>query len=193
MVRLTGLIAREHLYEDGGVLLAQLSGQPAPPPPVVPEKADVYYAGTPADAPSLAVGKLYMDAIARKDAQGMLGMLTDDFVMDLAMAPAPEDGKEDARKGLERFTKAFPDARLAITNAWGVRDFAIVEYALQGTHDGPLGPIPPTHKKVDWHWVRILEVRGGRVARGWAYANSIELLGQIGALGPPSPPPAKEH
>jgi predicted ester cyclase len=195
-----GLIAREHLYEDGGVLLAQLSGQPAPPPPTLPEKAEVHYAGSPADAASLSFGKVYMDAIARKDTTKILSLLTDDFEMDLAMAPAPERGKEAAQRGLERFTTAFPDARFSIANAWGVREFAIFEYALQGTQDGPLGPIPPTHKKVDWHWVRILEVRGDKIARAWGYSNSIELLGEIGALSstrPASsstpPPPPKPH
>jgi len=179
-----GLIAREHLYEDGLTLLAQLSGQQgAPPVPAVPEKPEVFLAdGSQAERDALAVGLRYMDAWQRKDETALLDLLPYDFELDLAMAPAPEQGKEAARQAYERFATAFPDARLEVTGRWSVSSYAIFEYAIQGTQQGRLGALPATHRKADWHWLRILEVKDGKITRAWGFANMIELMGQLGAL-----------
>jgi steroid delta-isomerase-like uncharacterized protein len=198
-----GLIAREHLYEDGLTMLAQLSGQPgAPPVPTIPEKSEVVFAdGSQVENDALAVGRRYIDALQRRDATALLDLLAPDFELDLAMAAAPERGKDAARQAYERFAAAFPDARFDVTGRWAAGDYAIFEYAVQGTQQGPLGGLPATHRQADWHWLRILEGKNGAITRAWGFANMIELMGQLGALpgkggAPPTPagtqqPPAQ--
>jgi len=180
-----GRVAREHLYEDGATLLAQLAGQPAAQPvPTGPPPPKVFFAAGDEHAnEALAVARAYIDAASRKDVAKMTSLLADDVEMDLAVAPVPEKGKEQAVQSFERFAATFPDARWDVSNGWGVGDYAILEFAIQATQDGPIGPLPATHRKVDWHWARVFQVRGGKIVRGWAYANTIELMGELGALG----------
>jgi steroid delta-isomerase-like uncharacterized protein len=188
-----GFVKGEHLYYDGATLIAQLAGQPGVRPiPPLPVSTEVYVArGTPDEARNVDLGRALYRAWEHHDESTFLAMLADDYVLDAAIAPTIE-GKADAKREFERLTATFPDQTYEITNAWGIDRFAIFEYGMRGTHKGRVGALPATGRPIDWHWVQILEMRDGKVARAWGYANVIELMAQLGAFEPEPPPPSAE-
>lgn len=190
-----GLVKDEHLYYDGATLLAQITGKGiARPIPPMPTMGNVYVAtGSPEEAQAVDVAKRIMADREKNDVNDFLSLLGDDFELSATMAPQPEKGKAVAKQSFERFEATFPHAKYDVTRALGVNGFAILEYAVKGTQDGPIGPLPASHRPVDWHWVEVYEVKEGKAQRAWAYANMIELLTEIApprGETPPGAPPA---
>jgi hypothetical protein len=51
--------------------------------------------------------------------------------------------------------------------------------------------LPVTKKPVTLHGTDVVEVKDGKVAKGWSYLNGAELLVQVGAMKQPGVPPPK--
>jgi steroid delta-isomerase-like uncharacterized protein len=91
-------------------------------------------------------------------------------------------GKKDAKTFFAGITKGLPDAKFSVQNAWGVGDYAIVEYTLNGTHKGALMGMPATGRKVSVHAVDVMRIKDGKVAKAQTYSNGLELMTQLGAF-----------
>ena len=96
-------------------------------------------------------------------------------------------GREGARRFMQQWLDAFPDAKCLVTNVVGAGDTVVVEFRAQGTNTGPLatpeGPIPPTGKRAEVAMCDVLEFSGGRVARQRTYYDVGSLLRQLGIGG----------
>jgi predicted ester cyclase len=55
-------------------------------------------------------------------------------------------------------------------------------YTLTGTHNGPLGKIPPTGKKVKIRGVQISKFKDGKMVERWGSSDELTLLKQIGVI-----------
>lgn len=87
------------------------------------------------------------------------------------------------------FTKAFPDGKMTVDNAWGVGDYAIAEVTFEGTQKGPLGPLPATKKPVKVATVDIARInKDGKISNVWSYGDQTDLLVQLGIVKPPALP-----
>ena len=66
-------------------------------------------------------------------------------------------------------------------------DVVIVELALQGTHDGPLGlpqgTLPPTGNRMDAPCCDVFRLKDGRIQLFDCYPSGTVILGQLGVLG----------
>lgn len=68
----------------------------------------------------------------------------------------------------------------------GVADGGLVARAgvLTGTHTGvlqtPQGGLAPTGRRLELHYMRILEVEGGEVVSEHLYFDQLAFLGQLG-------------
>jgi predicted ester cyclase len=86
-------------------------------------------------------------------------------------------------------TKAFPDLKSTIVNAWGIGDYVIDEYEMTGTQKGPLVmgkmTLPATGKPVDIHGLEVLQLKDGKMVKGWGYENGVEFAMQLGLMKPP--------
>jgi steroid delta-isomerase-like uncharacterized protein len=189
-----GLIQKERVYSDGATLLSQVSGNRARPIPGLPDQPEQKSGEASADEvkKAEAFGKQMFGTWEARKVSDYLGLLHDDFEFDAVMAMGPEKGKQSAKQAFERFGASFPDQKYSIANTWAFGDHYVYEYAIAGTHKGPIGPLKPTNKPIHWHWVQIVQVKDGKVARGWGYANMLELFAQLGALRPAAPPPAQQ-
>ena len=64
-----------------------------------------------------------------------------------------------------------------------------IPWKLTGTHEGELGPLPPTEKRLELHGLHYVELRDGRIARARGFfdlydgAVQLGLLPQRGGLG----------
>lgn len=56
----------------------------------------------------------------------------------------------------------------------------------EGTHDGSLGQIPPTGRRVNFDFAGVFRVDGGKLAELWITWDNMTILGQLGLLPAPS-------
>jgi predicted ester cyclase len=61
-------------------------------------------------------------------------------------------------------------------------DFVVSRYTATGTHQGELGGLPATSRRVKVNVCTVNELRGERIVRSWVYWDSAHLLRQLGAL-----------
>jgi steroid delta-isomerase-like uncharacterized protein len=188
-----GKIKEEHRYIDLATVLAQIGagakGMKARAVPPLPPSVEWHWSkGDASEDKAVDATRALYAATEKKDEKAFGELLTDDVVWDDAMAPAATRGKVEMQKGLKQFTSAFPDLKMASTSALGVEDFAIVEYTLTGTNKAPFMGLPVAKKPVMLHGADVVQIKDGKIAKGWSYGNGAELLAQVGALKPPAPP-----
>jgi predicted ester cyclase len=83
----------------------------------------------------------------------------------------------------EQFITAFPDLTIEFVRVWSPDpETAIAEVRMSGTHDGPLGDVPPTGRRVQGVGCNIVEVRDGTMWRERDYFDNLSALEQIGAI-----------
>jgi predicted ester cyclase len=88
------------------------------------------------------------------------------------------------------YMTAFPDMKGKMTQSFGDREFVVAEFEYTGTQKGPLGPIKPTGKSVDMHQLEIDQFKDGKIVKGWAWGNNMEMLTQLGVVPGPGDAPA---
>ncbi len=192
-----GLAKEEHLYEDMGSMMMQLGVKKAMGRPAValPSASEAHVAkGTADEDKNADVARNFATTMEKKDVKAFLDGITDDSSYDMNTAPAAMSGKKAAETWFKAMTKAFPDAKSSITNVWGVEDYVIDEYTMTGTQKGALTmgktSIPATGKQVNLHGVEILQIKDGKMAKGWGYENGAEFAMQLGLMKPPGQAPA---
>ena len=67
----------------------------------------------------------------------------------------------------------------------------IAESTTSGNHTGPLGPLKPTKKAVAMHGLDIMQMKEGKIVKGWSYGNSAEMMTQLGLMPMPGDKNAK--
>lgn len=103
-------------------------------------------------------------------------------------AAAPDELQHDRdgyKKLLSGFLAAFPDLTMAVED-WIVRgDTVVARWSWTGTHRGPLGPIPPTGKRVSGAGIDVRRLERGRIAEGWVGYDTMSMMRQLGLVPPP--------
>jgi steroid delta-isomerase-like uncharacterized protein len=188
-----GLITKDHRYFDVGTILSQLgvSKQKARAIPAIPSSTEAHVSkGDPSEDKEAEWLKSVNTTIEKHDVKAFLDGLTEDTLYDDYTMPTTMKGKAPAKTFIESFTKAFPDIKFDVANAFGVEDFAIQEYVMNGTQKAPLtmGPgmtIPNTKKSISYHSLDIMQVKDGKCVHGYTYANGAEFATQLGLMPPP--------
>ncbi len=87
------------------------------------------------------------------------------------------------------FRKAFPDFHLVIELMLAEGDLVAARWAIQGTHEGKFGEIPPTGKYVsDYTGTQVFRLAGGKIVEIWINRDDLRLLWQLGAASLPAQP-----
>ncbi len=94
------------------------------------------------------------------------------------------DGADAVRAYYAASRAAFPDQRNEIIAIRHADDSVIVEFDLEGTHEGPLLGFPATGRKFKCRLAAIFIFDGDRVACERVYFDSLTILAQLG-LAPP--------
>jgi predicted ester cyclase len=109
-------------------------------------------------------------------------------------------GVEGYKNWVTRVRHAFPDLQVSIESQVAAEHGVASRLTWRGTNTGEIQPhlIPgwhglaslPTGKSVTWTAITIHNVVAGRLAEGWANADALGLLQQLGDLpNPPQPTP----
>ncbi|HMI86130.1 MAG TPA: ester cyclase [Polyangiaceae bacterium] len=188
-----GLIKQEHRYMDGSTLMAQL-GQiknPARPVPALPSGDPTWHVakGVPDEDKQSDIVKGMYSAFEKKSEADFTGPMADNATWSDITMPKDVTGKIESKKFFQAFTKAFPDGKIAVDAIFSVDEFTLAESTMNGTHNGPLGPLKATKKPVSLHALDVMTLKDGKIQAGTGYSNSVELLAQTGLL--PKPKAAK--
>jgi predicted ester cyclase len=139
-----------------------------------------------------ALARAYVAAWNDRD-DAIAAHVTDSFVMYDPAAPeagvAGPKGEVHGPDGLRQFVAfidtAFPDFHVEVRDLVATDDLAMYEVALTMTHDGPLGPIPPTGRRVEVLGASVLRFQDGLVDEHRFHTNMADTADQLG-LGFPA-------
>lgn len=187
-----GAVKESHVTYDMGTVLSQIGKSPRKGRsiPTLPSSwpAVATSKGGPEEAKSAeVVGQMYA-AYGKKSEADFLGTIADDLEWDEMAMPDTSKGKEAAKKWFTMSTAAWGEPKRTTPNQWTVGDVVISEGVFTGKHVGKLGDLAPTKKDVTLHTVDIVQVKDGKVARGWSYGNGAELMAQLGVAPMPGKP-----
>jgi steroid delta-isomerase-like uncharacterized protein len=90
------------------------------------------------------------------------------------------------RKDLE----GVPDAQQEIQSMVAEGDLVAVRALYRGTQTGPMGPFPPTGKRLEIPFLAFLRIANGKIAEMWVEWDNLSPLVGLGHLPPPGAPAA---
>ncbi len=175
-----GSIVDVHVYFNIALVKAQLGvgpkdllALPLPAPPAGP--VQVFEQAQPASADeqrNVAEVKSSLDALENNKESEYVEAVTDDVEVNALERPQPTRSKEAVRAYYKAMHKAIGQLDTTVDNSWGVGQFAIVEYSVDGEQLGQIGWVPAQRDKVvRMELVDICEMMGGKIARVWRYDN----------------------
>jgi steroid delta-isomerase-like uncharacterized protein len=132
----------------------------------------------------------YFDALARRDASGMVEHWSDDGVAD--MVPfAVLRGQDEIASFFRELFAGVPDLETTVTRVVAGERQAAVEWRMTGHFTGePLQGIEATGRAIALRGVDLLEVEDGKIVSNTAHYDGMAFARQVGLL-PPQDSPAE--
>ena len=140
-----------------------------------------------ADARQL--GAKFVDAFNAHD-EARIRELNGENVVFEAPGEIRLEGRDAATEYAMAWLRAFPDARLTVTNELADGDWVAQEFTFEGTHEdtlsSPSGDIPATHKRLDGRGVQLFRVEGEVVTDTRLYFDQVDVMTQLGLMPEPA-------
>jgi steroid delta-isomerase-like uncharacterized protein len=149
-------------------------------------------AGLSAENDPEATALAYVQMWNSRDYEAIQELVSETFVMYDPAVPAAgvagPKGEAHGREGLEQFmellTTAFPDFEITVLDMLTDEALAMYEVRLTMTHEGPLGGLPATGRRVDIRGVSVLRLPDGVVEEHRFHTNMQESAEQLGLTFP---------
>jgi len=178
-----GTIVDVHLYTDVAVIKGQLGVGPKELvglPPAVPAATPqvIEQTGSPDESAPVTIVRSALDGLEGNNEGAYVAAMADDVEIHTQGRAQPARGKDEAKAYFKAMRKAIGQLDTTVDNAWGVAQYAVVEYSIAGEQLGPIGWIPAQRDKVvRMELVDIAEVREGKIIRIWRYDNPSQIVG----------------
>jgi len=177
-----GSLSDVHVYFDPAIVKAQLGVGPSelqtlPLTPVSGGAPQVFeQAGVPEETANVALVRAMLKALEDNQESAFLSTLASDVEVFTLDRPEPVRGKDPMERLFKTMRKAIGDLDTVVQNAWGVQQFAVVEYSIAGLQLARLGRISFVPNRLfNARLVDIAEMRNGKIARIWRYDDSGSL------------------
>ncbi len=82
-------------------------------------------------------------------------------------------------------TATFPDSVQTLTHMVAEGNLVAVWATYEGTQRGPMGPFPPSGRRMRIDFGAVLRVEDGRLTEMWVTWDNMAALAQLGHLPPP--------
>jgi predicted ester cyclase len=119
------------------------------------------------------------------DLDGFVASLAPEWIRhSQAMPPHLQEmhGREAMKEWLEANQATFPDYREELEWLVGEGDFVAWRSKGTGTQRGPLGPFPPTERRVEIEIIGMHRFEGDLIAETWTSWDNVAVLTQLGLL-----------
>lgn len=80
------------------------------------------------------------------------------------------------------YTTAFPDLKMTVEDLVAEGDRIACHWRVVGTHDGPLGDIPATGRKIDIHGHIVSRFKRGKIVEEFESFDELGMLKQLGVV-----------
>lgn len=174
-----GSISDVHLYFDQAVVKAELGNGPPElrklPPPAMPIAAPQVFErrGGPEEAANVTPMRAMLQALEDNNPSAYASTMANDIEVFTLDSARPARGKDASERPFRMMRKSIGDLDTVVHNAWGVQQFAVVEYSIGGLQLAPLGRIPfAPNRLFHTQVVDIAEIRNGKITRVWRYDDS---------------------
>ena len=121
----------------------------------------------------------FTELFSTGDAEAAGEILSQDLVFHGARRDGDIEGLDAFKGFLADYRRAFPDAHSTVEDQVAEGDKVVTRWRARGTHDGPLGPLPATHRPFDTHGITIERIADGRIAEVWVVRDEAGLLAQL--------------
>jgi steroid delta-isomerase-like uncharacterized protein len=140
-------------------------------------------------APVVVVAEFF-DAMARRDIEAAMDLVSDDIVEDLA-GVGVISGLAEERAFLTAFFGSFPDMQTEVVRVTAQGRVVAVEWRRRGTFTGtPWQGLPASGRPFDLRGAAFAEVDDGLISYVTVYSDSAQLGRDLGIL-PPAGSPAE--
>lgn len=123
----------------------------------------------------------------RGDAAAVDRFLADEYVIHSDPGD-PWDGAALSREGYkERLLTSrapFPDLRFEIAETVADGDRVAITWRMLGTHTGPMGPFPPTGRRIEVQGMTVYYFRDSRITGHRQVVDRFAVAQQLGLGGP---------
>jgi predicted ester cyclase len=92
---------------------------------------------------------------------------------------AVHDGREDVQRYYTSSRETFPDQRNTLLSLRHIDDGIVVEFILEGTQKGPLGPLPATGRPFACQMTAFFLFEGDKLVCERIYSDSLSIIRQL--------------
>ncbi|MGE5287757.1 MAG: ester cyclase [Micromonosporaceae bacterium] len=126
------------------------------------------------------------EASNAKDFDAVRELLAPDFVRHSQATPdIVVTNRDQFIDYLKADAAVFPDSKQTLEQLVAEGDLVAFRVTYEGTQEGPMGPFPPSHKKMQLDVSGIFRISGGKLAELWVTWDNLAALAQLGHFPPP--------
>ena len=121
----------------------------------------------------------------RRDFQGIVRNAAEDLVYTDHARALTLNNRDKFRGWAEAWAKAFSDGRITNSEYIDAGDVVVARFTVEGTNDGPLNSLQPTHRRISVPFCEITHFdKQGRTVSSGCYYDQYTLLTQLGHVQP---------
>ena len=125
----------------------------------------------------------WVDGLNRGDVSAADIVFAPDCIIHIAGSPERNLALAGFKQMVVGLLAAFPDLRFTIEDQVIAGDKVATRWTAEGTHNGPLGDVKPTGKRVRIDGLILDCVVGDRVVERWEQWDQMGMMHQLGLVG----------
>jgi len=137
----------------------------------------------------------WSEAFNAHDEERMRALCAEDMILEApgdVRVEGRDDGPGAMREWLLSNSASFPDYREEIEWLVGEGDYVAWRSRGTGTHRGPMGPFPPTNRRMDLAIIGMHRFEDGKIVETWTSWDNVAVLMQLGLMPPAGSEPGEE-
>ena len=99
----------------------------------------------------------------------------------------------DFKAFLHQDLAGVPDAVQEVNHIFSNGQMVAVHVTYKGTQSGPMGPFPPSNRRLELPFIGILRVEDGKISEIWVEWDNLNALSQLGHFPPAQPGEAESE
>jgi len=128
----------------------------------------------------------FADAGNRYDLEAFGTLLAPDFLRHCEATPEVNvTSREEFKQFYRETAKTFSDQQMILDTLVAEEDSVAFWGKFSGTQDGPMGPFPPTGRRLESEIGGMFRIEAGKIAELWVTWDNLAGLVQLGHFPPP--------
>ncbi len=127
-----------------------------------------------------------VDAFNRRDLDAQVEGYADEFTMTDHARGMTASSKKQVKAWMQDWITGSSDAKVRTEEVIDAGDVVVSVLAIEGTNDGPMGPMPASNRQFQNRGVQILHFDSeGRIVQHDNFFDQLSTLVQLGFIEPP--------